>query len=654
MGNGTRLTAKAIQQKGNPFYPLPADYQELSEDGQRQARTNACRLFLIPGITSRQASKLYVDSLRFFDFWYLHPDLDVEFDPMFYDDAPLATPEMHYDIARQWASQRLSIAIAPRGSAKSSLVKKSILLETLARPKFSVLYATSTGDNTKGVGQSIKDQYTFNERINDDFGPETPSGRLVPKRGEAPYGNTHMQLMNGSWLRCISAESKQRGGRPRLYILDDPEYDPKASTSMSLVREYMDQLLFKVVLPMVMRAGCGARWLATFVSRRHFAWHAMDVNDGKARDPRFNKWDRIIIRSEYEDSQGRKRSCWPDMWPATKQERLELAKENSRFEKCVSLDEIKETIGTANYLSEYMAKPGSGDEVFFPNLDEEMHGYHFESPDLAFEQDPRNSNTTVVYHTQQDGEWVQVKKSLGSLLASTRQFMTVDTSYTATKDSDSKVCTLMAVDSDNNLFVLDMWSQQCQQQKLVNAILQMADRWRCPTVHIEAIKEGISVHDDLMSIVTTKSADMAEVDFLPRIRKFNPGMTAKTAKIASLLRRFDYGRIKMPMRERYQKPWRSLFDQVEQFNPEARDGGLQHDDELDTVSMSMYVIRGRTMKRVEEETEVDPVDRLRQGEYFDKFGNPIAFGLDINKLTAEDIQMLMERRQDDSGGSSKV
>jgi hypothetical protein len=157
-----------------------------------------------------------------------------------------------------------------------------------------------------------------------------------------------------------------------------------------------------------------------------------------------------------------------------------------------------------------------------------------------------------------------------------------------------------------------------------------------------------------MSIVTTKSADMAEVDFLPRIRKFNPGMTAKTAKIASLLRRFDYGRIKMPMRERYQKPWRSLFDQIEQFNPEARDGGLQHDDELDTVSMSMYIIRGRTMKRVEEEVEIDPVDRLRQGEYYDSFGNPIAFGLDINKLTPEDIQMLMQRRQDDAGGSSKV
>lgn len=648
------MSVKLFEREGNPYYPLPPDYEELTPEGQRQARTNACRMFLHPKLTTRQRAALYVECLQFFDFWYLHPDHEVDFDPMFYDDAPLKTPEMHYDIARQWASQRLCIAIAPRGSAKSSLVKKSILLETLARPKFSVLYATSTGDNTKGVGQGIKDQYTFNERINDDFGPETPCGRLVPKRGEAPYGNTHMQLMNGSWLRCISAESKQRGGRPRLYILDDPEYDPKASTSMSLVREYMDQLLFKVVLPMVMRAGCGARWLATFVSRRHFAWHAMDVNEGKARDPRFNKWDRIIIRSEYEDSQGQKKSCWPDMWPATKEERLELAKGDSRFEKCVSLDEIKETIGTANYLSEYMAKPGQGDEVFFPNLEEEQHGYYFESVDYEFEDNPRESAASIVYNTQVDGEWIQKKETLRSFLTNTRQFMAVDTSYTATKDSDSKVCTLMAVDSENNLFVLDMWSEQTQQQKLINACLHMADRWRCPTIHIEAIKEGITVYDNLMSIISTKSSEMADVSYLPRLRKFNPGMTSKSSKIASLLRRFDYGKIKLPMRDRYKKPWRSLFDQIEQFNPEARDGGLQHDDEIDTVSMSMYIVKGRMMKRHEDVESRDPLERLREGEMYDSQGNPLALGIPLDRFTPEDIQMLMERQQDDSGGPSKV
>ena len=595
-----------------------------------------------------QKAEAYVASLNFLDFYYLHPDLDVEFDPMFYDDAPLPTPEMHYDIARQWATERLSIAIAPRGSAKSSLVKKTILLETLARPKFSVIYATSTGDNTKSVGQSIKDQYSFNPRISDDFGAETPYGRLAPKRGEAPYGNTYMQLMNGSSLRCISAESKQRGGRPRLYVLDDPEYDPKASTSMSLIREYMDQLLFKVVLPMVMRAGCGARWLATFVSRRHYAFHAMDVEGGKARDPRFNKWDRIIIRSEYQDEQGNPKSCWPDMWPATTAERDLLAIKDERFKKCVSLEEIKETIGVANYLSEYMAQPGRGDEVFFPNLEEEKHGYWFEEPDEQLEVDPHNSNTIVCWHTNDDLR----KQTLGSLLASCRLFMAVDTSYTSTKDSDSKVCTLMGVNKENELFVFDMWSQQCQQQKLIDAVLQMADKWRCPTVHVEGIKEGLSVYDTLYSIVSTRASDMANVSHLPRIKKFNPGMTSKSAKIAALLRRFDYGKIKIPLRDRNRKPWRALVDQIEQFNPEARDGGLQHDDELDTVSMSMYIIRGKPGKAVQEELEDRSViEKLRQGETHDQHGNPILFGLPLQNLSLDDLALLMQRKQEPDGRS---
>ena len=632
----------------NDLYPLPADYMELSEEGQRQARTNACRQFLVPGLTDQQKAEAYVASLNFLDFYYLHPDLDVEFDPMFYDDAPLPTPEIHYDIARQWATERLSIAIAPRGSAKSSLVKKTILLETLARPKFSVIYATSTGDNTKSVGQSIKDQYSFNPRISDDFGAETPYGRLAPKRGEAPYGNTYMQLMNGSSLRCISAESKQRGGRPRLYVLDDPEYDPKASTSMSLIREYMDQLLFKVVLPMVMRAGCGARWLATFVSRRHYAFHAMDVEGGKARDPRFNKWDRIIIRSEYQDEQGNPKSCWPDMWPATTAERDLLAIKDERFKKCVSLEEIKETIGVANYLSEYMAQPGRGDEVFFPNLEEEKHGYWFEEPDEEFDVDPHNSNTIVCWHTNDDLR----KQTLGSLLASCRLFMAVDTSYTSTKDSDSKVCTLMGVNKDNELFVFDMWSQQCQQQKLIDAVLQMADKWRCPTVHVEGIKEGLSVYDTLYSIVSTRASDMANVSHLPRIKKFNPGMTSKSAKIAALLRRFDYGKIKIPLRDRNRKPWRALVDQIEQFNPEARDGGLQHDDELDTVSMSMYIIRGKPGKAVQEELEdMSVIEKIRQGETHDQHGNPILFGLPLQNLSLDDLALLMQRKQEPDGRS---
>ena len=294
-----------IPQDNNPFYPLPPDYPELSEDGQRKARINACRLWTIKDKEPKEIAEAFAASMRFFDLYYLHADQSVDFDPLFYDDNPLETPTFHYDILKQWAASPRNICIAPRGSAKSFLVRKACLLRMISRPMFTILYATSTNDNARGTGQALKDQLMHNQRLQDDWNPEFPDGRLVPKRGEAPFGTEMMQLRNGSWLRAISAESRQRGGRPRRYVLDDPEYDPKASTSMSLIRQYMDDLLFKVVLPMVMRAGCGVDWLATFVSRRHYAWHALQTEqnpagDTVASDPRFNLWSSMIVRAAYE------------------------------------------------------------------------------------------------------------------------------------------------------------------------------------------------------------------------------------------------------------------------------------------------------------------------------------------------------------------
>lgn len=623
--------------QGLPSYPLPADFDELTREGQRKARVNGCRQWLHRWSTAEQLAYAYVSSIRFWDLWYLHPDPENDFDPMFYDMDPLPAPPGHYDVYRQWALNRLCLGIAPRGWAKSFSVRKSISMETVTALRYSTVYATSSGDNTKNTGQALKDQFTHNQRINDDFGPECVGGRLVPRRGEAPFGGLHMQLNNGSWVRCISAESKQRGLRPRLYVLDDPEFDPKAATSMQLVREYMETLLFKMVLPMVMRRGCGCRWLATFVSRRHYAWHAMDVDaEGRAKDPRFNNWDRIIIRAEYQDAEGRTRSCWPEMWPATTRERLELAREDRHYEQVMSLEEVKQAIGLPNYLSEYMARPGEGDEVFFPHLDEERHGYWFEGMDNLLESEPWHSETMICwYRKNPDAEgFVVVRKPLSVFIREGRCFSTVDTSYTATPDSDSKVSTLMCITPENELFVLDMWSRQCQQHLLITECLQQADRWRCPTIHVEAIRDGLSVFQDLESIVMSRASEMAGVVHLPGVRKFNPGQTEKTAKISALLRRFDYGKIKMPLRRRNEHPWRNLFNQIEEFNPNAADGGLQHDDELDTVSMSMFVVRGRVSRFIEKEDKVrSPLDCLRDGEYTDEHGTPNVLKLLANPGT---------------------
>ena len=74
----------------------------------------------------------------------------------------------------------------------------------------------------------------------------------------------------------------------------------------------------------------------------------MDVEEER-RDPRFNKWTASLSDRSTKMKRNTK-SCWPDMWPATVAERDQLAIKDERFKKCVSLEEIKETIGVANYL----------------------------------------------------------------------------------------------------------------------------------------------------------------------------------------------------------------------------------------------------------------------------------------------------------------
>jgi len=642
-----------VPQTDNPFYPLPVDYPELSPGGQRKARVNACRLWTTKDKTPTQLAEAFAASLRFFDLYYLHADETVDFNPLFYDDDPLETPTFHYDILKQWASSPRNICIAPRGSAKSYLVRKACLLRMLTRPMYTILYATSTNDNARGTGQALKDQFQHNQRLHDDWNPEFPDNRLVPKRGEAPFGTEMMQLRNGSWLRAISAESRQRGGRPRRYVLDDPEYDPKASTSMSLIRQYMDDLLFKVVLPMVMRAGCGVDWLATFVSRRHYAWHALQTQQNKAgeqiaADPRFNLWSRMIVRAAYEEEDGTVISCWPDMWPSTRK----IKEEDPRLKDRVSLEEIREIIGTPNFLAEYMARPGEGEGTYFPHLTKERHGWWYEQVDPALDIDPYVSNTLICYYS---GEEI-VKKPMCNFLKMNRLFLTVDTSFTATADSDFKVACVMCINSENELFVLDVWSAQCREDLLLKEVMRLGDHWRTPTIHVEAIKQGLGIYNTLDSLVRTRAKEMMGVSHLPAVKKLNPGMIEKTTKIASLSLRFEFDKIKLPL-WKSDAPSRRLKDQIEQFNPDAKDGGLQHDDELDCVCMSQFVIKGRLsqVRKLQLEHK-NALERLRDGEVIDKdLGTPIAHGIDWSRVGAGEIQDILDRNiTDDTDNTTRV
>jgi phage terminase large subunit-like protein len=636
--------------QGNPNYPLPADYDTLTKEGQRLARVNACRQWLLHEDDPAQRGENLVTSVWWLDRYYLSPDDEADFNPLFYDDTPLETPDFHWVLLRQWAAYRMTAAVAPRGSAKSYLNCKDMLLRLVTRPAYSFVYATSTHPNAREVGERIKRQFIHNQRLSDDFGPENEGGRLVPRRGEGSFSTEHMILANGSWLRLLSASSKQRGGRPRRYRLDDPEYDPKSSTPMSVLRAYMAELLFKIVIPMVTRPDTGVDWVGTFVSKRHYLWHAMQLEDTpegpRAKDPRFNRWSRLVIPAAIEED-GVMSSCWPDMWPTTRAEREQLALTRPRFKEALSLEEIREAIGTANFASEYLASPGDGNDAFFGELDDIRHGWWLEEIDDRLDR-PLTTSSYICWYEKEKDQTSLRKMPLSEFLTSySRTFMTADTSHTSGKDSDYKVCCLMAVTPQNDLFVLDLWARQGQESELVKAVFAMADKWRCPTVHPETIRQGVSLYNALTSIVSTRAKDMAGVEHLPKIAKLNPGIAEKQDKIAGLQFRFEHGKIKLPLWRRDQVPWRILFDQIESFNPEAQDGGLEKDDCIDAVAMSQFVLRGRLSKVPGAEATKTLFERLRDGNFFED-GTHIGEGLDINQLTAAQIHEILDARTPDT------
>lgn len=649
-----KLKRLPLRSEGNILYPLPADYLELTRDGARQARVNACRQWLIK---DKHRIDRYIAAIRFFDDHYLHADYENDFDPLFYDEDPMPTPRFHFEIMKMWALNRFNLVIAPRGSGKSYMTAKDMMLRLVTRPTYSFIYATSTNDNAETMGNRVRGQLYDNQRLVDDFGPDW-DGRLKPKQGEAPRSTKYFQLTNGSWFRAISAKSKQRGGRPRRYRLDDPEYDPSASTSMVMLRQYMEELIFKIAMPMVMRSDVGMDWTATFVSRRHYAWHAMQVQetpDGRksAVDSRYDFWHRMIVPAAIENKETKEiDSCWPHMWPRDDKEKIRLGRPKDQ----VTLEGLEKRMGRNVFMSEYMAKPGEGDGSYFGSLNEDKHGWWYEEVDEYLATEPHKSTAKICWKRLGEEETTETfKVPLKQFLRDCTVFMTMDTSYTAKSDSDYKVATVFAVTSKNERFVLDTWAGQTVESVLIKNALLLADKWRVRTIHPEYVSRQVSLYQSLESIVATRANDLVGTQHLPKVVKLKRGIESKTAIIAALDLLFDHGKLKFPLFNRNKKPWRDMFAQIEEFNPEAENGGLQYDDLIDTVAMTTLVLRGRTPDRATQEKQIlTPLQRMLNGEVTDDLGQPLAFQIDWHSVDKEDYDAIMSMRTEPTHGKSKV
>jgi hypothetical protein len=581
----------------NPLWPLPANYPELNPADQRRARVNGLRQYLL--VKRKERGDAFAACLAFFDRYYLQAT--EHFDPLFYKSSSFVKePPWHRAAAKAMGAHRLLGVVAPRGSAKSYLLRKAIMLRALAEPNIEMVYFTSTDALARKVGDELRFQLYKNERIQEDFGAEYGSvgkdATMQPSKGDMPTGVEHFALLNNTHIYFRSMMSRQRGLRPDLAIIDDPEYDESASTSMQVLRDNMERAVTSVIMPMVMHKGTQMWWFGTFVSKRHYLWHLMETEEIEvggvskriAKDPRFNKWYRMLVEDCWYDEKGRRRSFWPHQHPANLEE-CELYGIDP--DDVQTLEDIEAQIGSASYSTEYRGRPGEGGTNFFPQIEKEKHGWVLEGADPF---DPLRKTDAVMKWWRKSGSvYERVQMPVREFCEKYARIMLLDTSYTNKPSSDRKTAVVMAITEKNERFVLDAWSDICTRQEQVKRAFMLAKRWRVAVMMPEAVKEGLTLYQELVEAVATKSVALAGVDYFPAVKKINVGMADKTAKISSLQPLMENGLVKLPWHMKEEGFFKRLFEQFAGFYPDATDGGLEKDDEIDCWPVGTPVLTER-------------------------------------------------------------
>lgn len=600
--------------RGNELWPLPPDYHELTREGQRLARTNACMQYLLPWGPQQDYTKalhrqgmVFVDCLHFFDQWYLRPD--GEFDPGFYDQVT-DPADIHFQISYEAFTNKALLQILPRGLAKTTRKKIEINLKMLTKVNHSLIYATSSHSVAENVAESLRTQLSFNARMIDDF------GSLVPKKGQGSFSNQRISLVNGFRARFTSMDSKQRGGRPLEYVLDDVEADAKTSTDMERVREELDARVKTVILPMLRRPNTRLHIMATPISNQHWATRIAADLLGLMVDPAMadhpsRQWKRVAHPLINEKG----RSIWPSMYPTNEAEKVELG----LHPETETLEEVRKAVGEAAWWSEYMLKPGRATSGFF-KIDPEYGTYRVEGKWPGPEEDPAKSEAVLVWKRKQDDQ--EVKRPLADIVRSGSCFMTLDTSYGHGPTSDYKVWHVMVRTHQGDMLSLDCDAQRIRQPLFIQNILETASRWRCHTVYPEYVvsqREFCSTLENAVAEGITRNMNLKHV---PRIKRLSVHNEPKTSRIQSLGVWFDQGLIKLPadrLYDREQVAYYMLRSQIDGFNPQALDGGLSHDDVIDTLAAGIKTPKS-FLAEAENVQTVDDFDAILsvwvQGEDF--------------------------------------
>ena len=578
-----------------PLWPLPRDYEELSAEGQKQARL---------AVLHNQVTPFdIVVAWDFFRRCYL-----AGAGKLFYKNGFEESPPFHFDMVSDLAEHARNATAAPRGSAKSTVIGIEIpLLLALTRPHYELTLGLSTDRQVEDRFDKLIQQFVENELILQDF------GEVKPPRGQKIWNHHQLSLRNGSIIRGLSVMGKKRGGRPRLFILDDPENDPDSESqaaAQNLVEKF-EMILFRQIIPML-ESGSSIFWVGTLINRRSFLYHATTGDDS-----RFDFWNRKVLRAIAYDKDNPKKVhvLWPEKWS---QEVLEARKGE---------------IGPSAFASEYCNEPVSAQERILV-IDPRKNEYSVEG---EFDwNNPLTHMGTIKWSERfmEPGRRVykDFEKPYKELVSPMYRILLFDYGQGLSQYNDYSCIMILGFDTYNTLWILDMWLGRAKDATLLKLIYEKGLAWRPRILGIEAVSIQMSFAEAVKEYID----DMEDKVSQPwRARVFPityPARVSKPQRISGMEWRYRPGKIKYPAHLAGKWPFDQLYQQTEDFTPDL--ALLPHDDAIDTLSMCQYVVKNRGGQFIKEKTQLSLLERIRKNIPFIK-GMPLLSGVSASDITGE-------------------
>ncbi len=586
--------------KINPYYPLPPDYAELSLDNQRDAR--------LAVLHRQDTPENLVIAWQFFRRIYLG---GVE--KLFYKNGFCESPQFHADLVYDIGKYARNVVAAPRGSAKSTVIGLEIpMLLALTRPHYEVALALATDRQVEERFDKLIQQFVENELILQDF------GEMKPPRGRKIWNHHQLSLTNGAIIKGLSVMGRKRGGRPRLFLLDDPENDPDSDSQAAaqVVVEKFEMILFRQIIPML-ESGSSIFWVGTLINRRSFLYHATTGDDS-----RFDFWNRKVLKAISYDKDDPKKVyvLWPEKWPQN------------------VLEARQAEIGDSAFAAEYLNSPISAQDRILV-IDPRKNEYSVEG-----EFDWKNPLTHIGnikwserYMEPGRRVYKDFEKPFRELVLPMYRILLFDYGCGLSQYNDYSCIMILGFDTLNTLWILDMWLGRAKDATLLRLIYEYGLAWRPRVLGIEAVSIQMSFAEAVKEYIEEMEQKISQ-PWRARVFPITyPARVSKSQRISGMEWRFRPGRIKYPSHLAGKWPFDQLYQQTEDYTPDL--ALLPHDDAVDTLSMSQYVVKNRGGIFTKEKGKPSLLERIRRNLPLVK-GTPLLSGVSPSEITDEMLDVL--------------